>query len=202
VNKQFPSLADAFLNYFDVDLVVSDDMAARAAHVRYRVYCEEFGYEAAADFPDQREFDEFDAYSLQCLITHKRSGLAAGCVRMVCAAESNRLPLEEYCLDSVHLEYMDSLNGDRDRLCEFSRLAVDATFRKRDGEGHTRIGEFDALDCSHQEQRTFSMVGIAAFIAAFAMASIDNRSQIFAMMDSNLPRLLRQSGVLVQRSGD
>jgi len=202
MDNQFPTLAEAFLNYFDVELVCGEDMAARAAGVRYRVYCEEFGFEAADEFPDHMETDEFDAYSLQCLISHKRSGLDAGCVRVVCASESEQLPLEKYCLDSVYLEFMGTLNEDRDALCEFSRLAVDATFRKRSGEGRTKMGEFDALDCSHQEQRTFSLVGIAAFLAAFALAKLSGRTQIFAMMETNLPRLLRQAGILVERSGD
>ena len=86
MHQEFPTLADAFLSYFDVRLVTSSAMRVKAAQIRYRVYCEEFGYEAADNFPDHKETDEFDAHSLQCLITHRRSGRAAGCVRMVCAS--------------------------------------------------------------------------------------------------------------------
>jgi N-acyl amino acid synthase of PEP-CTERM/exosortase system len=202
VSKQFPTLAEAFLNYFNVDLVTNNVMAARAAAVRYRVYCEEFAYEDKENFPNDKESDEFDSYSIHALITHKSSGRAAGCVRLVCASDTHQLPLELHCLDSLYMDYMDSLTEDRSLVCEFSRLAVDAAFRKRSGEMHTREGEIDAFDCSHQEQRAFSMIGIAAFLSAFALASLSGRTQIFAMMESNLPRLLRQSGVLVRQSGE
>jgi N-acyl amino acid synthase of PEP-CTERM/exosortase system len=201
--KQFPSLTEAFVNYFDVDLVTTPAQIEQASRVRYRVYCEEFGYEPTAAFPNRLETDEFDAHSLHCLVTHRRSGRAAGCVRLVCASENHTLPLEEHCLENVYVEYLDTLmGGDRNRVCEFSRLAVDATFRKRPGEDHTRLGEFDSMDCSHQEQRTFSLVGIASFLAAFAAANLAQRDYIYAMMESNLPRLLRRAGILVQQAGD
>ncbi len=202
MSKPFPSLADAFLNYFDVDLVSSPEMASKAAGLRYRVYCEEFGFEERSAFPDHREADEFDRFSIQGLITHKRSSRAAGCVRLVCASETHKMPFEVHCMDSIYVDQLDTLSSERSQVCEFSRLAVDAAFRKRRGESHTRVGEFDALDCCHQEQRTFSMIGIAAFLTAFALACLSNRTRVFAMMEANLPRLLRQSGIEVQKVGD
>lgn len=200
--RQFPSLAEAFLNYFDVDLVSSERQRDQVGRLRYRVYCEEFGFESAAAFPDKRETDEFDAHSLHCLMTHRRSKRPAGCARLVCASDDHALPLEIHCLDKVYVEYRDSLMAERDRVCEISRLAVDASFRKRPGEDHTRLGEFDAMDCSHLEQRTFSLVGLASYLAALALADLSGRDQIYAMMEDNLPRLLRRAGILVQQAGD
>ncbi len=200
--KQFPSLAEAFLNYFDVDLVTSAEQRDKVARIRYRVYCEEFGYEPPQAFPNKRETDEFDDYSLQCMVTHRRSKRTAGCVRVVCASENHPLPLETHCLESVYVEYLETLAEDRNRICEISRAAVDVAFRRRSGEDHTRLGEYDALDCCHQEQRTFSMLSLAAFLGSFALASLENRPYMFAMMESNLPRLLRRAGILVQQAGD
>ena len=202
MNKQFASLADAFLNYFDIDLATTAAQQEQVARVRYRVYCEEFGYEPVDEFPDGLETDPCDAYSLHCLITHKRSGREAGCVRLVCASEDEVLPMETHCLENVYVEYLEAMMAEREQVCEFSRLAVDSAFRKRPGEDHTRLGEYDAMDCSHQEQRTFSLVGIAAFLAAFALADMSGRGHIYAMMESNLPRLLRRAGILVQQAGD
>jgi len=202
VYKQFPSLTEAFLNYFDVDLVTSAQQMDQVGHLRYRVYCEEFGYEPASAFPDKRETDQFDAYSVHCIVTHRRSKHAAGCVRMICASDDHALPLETYCLENVFVEYMDSLKGDRDRVCEVSRLAVDPAFRKRPGEDHTQLGEFNAMDCTHQEQRTFSLIAIAAILAGFAISSLSNRTEIFTMMEPNLPRLLRRAGIPVAQAGE
>jgi N-acyl amino acid synthase of PEP-CTERM/exosortase system len=197
------SMVEDFLQYFDIDLATTEAQKQKIYNVRYRVYCEEFKYEPVHDKQGEIETDEFDDHSLHCLVTHKRSGRAAGCVRLVCASDDHVLPLENHCLENVYVDYLDPLMaGDRNQLCEFSRLAVDAAFRKRPGEEHTRLGEFDAMDCSHQEQRTFSLVGIASFLAAFAAANLAQRDQIYAMMESNLPRLLRRAGILVQKAGD
>ena len=67
--------------------------------LRYRVYCKELGYEPADNFPDGEEYDEDDLKSLHCLITHKRSGIAAGCVRLIKtgAREHDPLPIERHC---------------------------------------------------------------------------------------------------------
>jgi N-acyl amino acid synthase of PEP-CTERM/exosortase system len=202
VYKQFTSLTEAFLDYFDIDLVTSARQQDQIGRIRYRVYCEEFDYYPAKDFPRRLETDQYDEYALQCLITHRRSKRAAGCVRVICPSEEYLLPLENDCLNSVHLGYMDTLTEDRSQICELSRWAVDAAFRRRPGEDHTRLGEFDAMDCCHQELRSFSLVGMAAGLAGFALASIADRSHVFAMMDNNLPRLLRRGGILVQKAGD
>lgn len=201
--KDFPSLTEAFLNYFDVDLVTSAEQRDQVADIRYRVYCEEFGYEPASAYPNKRETDEFDAHSLHCLVTHRRSKFPAGCVRLICASEDHSLPLETNCLENVYVDYLDSLMGNaRDNVGEVSRLAVDPAFRKRPGENHTRIGEFDAVDCCHQERRTFSMISVAGVLAAVAMSSLEQRSEIYTMMEPNLPRLLRRAGIMALKAGD
>lgn len=200
--NQFPSLAEAFLNYFDVDLVESPHQRERVSRLRYRVYCEEFGYEPAESFPDGLETDHFDDHSLHCEITHRGSGETAGCVRLICATDKHALPLETFCLENVYVDYLDTLAAERNRVCEVSRLAVDPAFRRRPGEWHTRLGEFDAMACCHQEQRTFSLISIAAVLGAFAMSSLTDRTRIYTMMEANLPRLLRRAGILMQQAGD
>ena len=200
--KTYPSLAEAFLDYFDIDLATSPRQMEAVERIRYRVYCREFGYESAAAFPNLRERDHYDEHSIHCLITHRRSARPAGCVRVICASEAQSLPIEDYCRNALYLQYHCQLAEDRDQVCEVSRLAVDNAFRKRLGESHTRVGEFDALDCTHLERRTFSLIGIAALLSAFAVAELSDRGEIYAMMERNLARLIRRSGITVQRAGD
>ncbi|MEH6567745.1 MAG: PEP-CTERM/exosortase system-associated acyltransferase [Halioglobus sp.] len=196
------SIADDFLDYFEVNLSTTQRQREEFARMRYKVYCTEFGFENAADFPQGQEVDEFDDYSYHCLLTHKRSGTTAGGVRLVCASETDVLPLQKYCLNSVYTDYAEPLLIGQDSICEFSRLTVDTAFRRRRGEGYTNVGEYDAFACSHQERRTFSLIGVAAFISAIALADLTNRPKIYGMMESNVPRLLRRSGLLVQQAGD
>ena len=201
MKNQANSVADNFLRYFDVALATSEEQKRATFHIRYRVYCEEFGYEPCEHFPDQAETDEYDDHSLACLITHKSSGLPAGCVRLVPALEHKPLPLEKYCGESLDRAFIASLKLQRSTLCEISRLAVDGAFRRRAGEAATRFGEVEALACSQQEIRTFPLIAIAAFLASTALTEASGRTNVLAMMEPFLPRLLKRSGILFQRAG-
>jgi len=194
-------LVDNFQRFFKIELATTDAQKEAAYRIRYRVYCEELGLEPADQFPDNMEYDQYDAYAPTCLVTHRRSGLTAGCVRMVEAGERREMPFESHCRNSLNTEFAEFLYEERDTVVECSRLAVDSTFRRRVGEDHTRLGEYDALDCCHLEQRSFSLVGIAVLLAGFAVADLTGRPNILAMMEPYLPRLLRRQGILVQKAG-
>ena len=94
------------------------------------VYCEEFAYEPVAQ--SGIESDSYDTHSLACVIKHRRSGRPAGCVRLICASEADTLALEDYCLGAMYIENLETLGVCRERVCEFSRLAVAPAFRTRD----------------------------------------------------------------------
>lgn len=197
------SLATHFLEYFSLKIATTEAARSRAYAIRYRVYCEEFGYENPDEFPDRQEKDEYDDRSLHCVIEH-RSGMPAGCVRLVPTAGDIRtdpLPFEKYCGASVDQELVASLNLERPRVCEISRLAVDGAFRRRSGEAKTRFGEIDSMDISRQEERTFSLIAVAGFLAATALTKLSGRTQVFAMMEPFLPRLMKRSGIKFERAG-
>lgn len=198
------ALSEDFLRYFDVQFASSKQQRSDVFGIRYRVYCEEFAYEPAAAFPAREETDEFDPAAVHALVYHKASGRPAGCVRMVTPTgpgNENALPFEKNCGDALDRALIDGLGLERTRVCEISRLAVDGAFRRRPGEHMTRYGEVDALDCSQQERRTFSLIAVTCFLAATALTDISGRSNVFAMMEPFLPRLLKRSGIEFQRVG-
>jgi N-acyl amino acid synthase of PEP-CTERM/exosortase system len=198
-------LCESFLSYFDVAFAATEAQKSEVYGIRYSVYCEEFGYEPTDSFPDHQEKDEFDAASLHALVTHKASGLAAGCVRLVLPTGpggSDLLPFERNCSGSLDEAFIKSLNLDRNTICEISRLAVDGPFRRRAGEKATRYGEVEGLDCSQQERRTFSMIAVACFLSTTALSVIVDRENGFAMMEPFLPRLLKRSGIDFRRAGE
>lgn len=201
-----PSLSETFQQFFDIELANNEEARSRVYHVRYRVYAEEFGYEDINAFPDKQEKDHYDGRSTHCVIMHKKSGLAAGCVRMVPAAPGTDigalLPMEEHCPDALDHEFIDSLGLDRNSVCEISRLAVDGAFRRRAGETSSRFGELSGLDISAHEERTFSLISVAAFLASTAMTDLAKRTNVFAMMEPFLPRLLAKSGICFERAGE
>ncbi|PID43156.1 MAG: PEP-CTERM/exosortase system-associated acyltransferase [Gammaproteobacteria bacterium] len=195
------SLAQSFGRYFDVCLAVSEEQKAQVYGVRYRVYCLEFGYEPRECFPDEQESDQFDDRSLHCLITHKSTGRAAGCARLVLGAEQGQMPFEKFCPDTLDQALIGSLDLDRTRVCEISRLAVDGAFRRRTGESETPLGKQDSAEYSQREQRTFPLISVAAFLGATALTEVSGRGEVFAMMEPFLPRLLKRSGLFFQRAG-
>ena len=197
------SLAEKFLQYFGIELAISPAQKKAVFEVRYRVYCDEFGYEPGERFPDKAEYDEYDASSLHCLIRHKSSGMAAGCVRLVPASDDvdELLPFEKYCAESIDRVFVDSLKAERCEIAEVSRLAVDGAFRRRAGEAATRFGEIESMDCSAAEKRTFSLIAISGFLACAALAELSGRSEVFAMMEPFLPRLVKRSGICWQQAG-
>lgn len=195
------SLLDDFQEYFELLLVESQEQLESVYRIRYRVYCEEFGYEPADAFPDGLEFDEFDATSSHCLVVHKSTRMPAGCARLVCVDEDSLMPMEKFCGAAIDQKVMRSFDGRRNTICEFSRLGVDGAFRRRAGEKMSRFGEISALDCSQREKRTFSLIAVSTILAAFAMSDLIGRPHCFAMMEPFLPRLLLRSGIVVHRTG-
>jgi len=202
--KKKDSLTECFLQYFTVDLATTLAQKESVYRIRYRVYCEEFGYEPVDHFPDKIESDAYDDHSLHCLITHISSGMPAGCVRLIPATDDENidlLPFEKVCSDSLDTEYIQGLNIERKTVCELSRLAVDRIFRRRAGETQTRFGGPGAMDISHHEQRSFELIAVAGFLACTALTDLTGRTNIFAMMEPFLPRLLKRSGIIFQKVG-
>lgn len=200
---QYP-LSENFLRYFDVSCATSEAEKSEVYGIRYSVYCDEFEYEPAHLYPNHQEKDEFDDESLHALVMHKSSGQAAGCVRLVSPLGPGRvdvLPFEKHCGESLDQAFVDGLSLDRGTVCEISRLAVDGSFRRRAGEKVTRYGEVDGLDVTRQERRTFSLIAVACFLAATALTEMAGRTNVFAMMEPFLPRLLKRSGINFQRAG-
>lgn len=195
------TLVEDFQEYFDLELATTPEQMAHIFRIRYRVYCEEFGYEPAELFPNQQEKDEFDDNSSHCLVMHKSTGLPAGCARLVQVDESSLMPMEKFCGESIDQGIIRTYAGRRANICEFSRLAVDGAFRRRAGEAATRFGEISSLDITMREQRTFSLIALSTILAAFAMSELIGRTNCFAMMEPFLPRLLKRSGIIVYPAG-
>ncbi len=108
-----------FPRYFSIRPAILSADRHETFKIRYRVYCEEFGYEPAERFPQRMESDEFDAISTHCLITHLATGMAAGCMR-ICPASVNEsprpLPFETCCTDSLDPAAMAKITAPRQQI--------------------------------------------------------------------------------------
>ncbi|WOJ95076.1 PEP-CTERM/exosortase system-associated acyltransferase [Congregibacter variabilis] len=202
VNPEMSSLFMDFAQFFELSLALTDEQKADVYRVRYSVYCEEFGYEDPKAFRDEMETDAFDDQSIHCLVTHKSSGVPAGCVRLVTVEDSTRMPMEDHCDGSLDKDFFSHFESRRGSMAEISRLAVEGQFRRRRGEKATRFGDTDSLHFAAREKRTFSLIAVSLFLAASAAADLMRRKDCFAIMEPFLPSILRRTGVTVKRVGE
>ncbi len=198
-------LASRFHEYFKIGMARTQVDLDKTYRIRYRVYCDEFGFLPAENYPGGLESDEYDSFSHTCLITHRLSNMPAACVRLVPAVNDSGstypLPYELLGPDVLDEEFHRQLEVPRDKIAEISRLAVDGAFRRRTGEAETRFGEIDALDIDSMEKRTFGLISVAAFLASCAMGELCKFTAGFAMMEPFLPRLMVRSGIHFTKVG-
>jgi N-acyl amino acid synthase of PEP-CTERM/exosortase system len=205
LNQPIHTIAETLQVYFRVAIADNAAKLDQTHHVRYRVYCEEFGFEPVERCPGQREKDDFDALSTHCLITHIPSKSTAGCVRVVATPPDNPealLPFEKFCANSLDTGLLRRMALDRTSICEISRLAVDRDFRRRSGERATRFGSPAHLNFSAEEKRTLPFIAVSAYLAATSITAHTGKTNVFAMMEPFLPRLLGRAGIHFQRVGE
>jgi N-acyl amino acid synthase of PEP-CTERM/exosortase system len=194
------TLHNDFLRFFDIAVASTYEQRDLAAQLRHRVYSEELGLEPRV--ASGRESDQYDAHALHGLITHRSSGRPAGCVRLILPGDTTQLALEEHCLGSVYVKYLEKLHEHREHACEVSRMAVDPLFRKYESSGPHRQLTYLKIQCPEEERRSFSVVWLAVLLSSVALADLAGREHVYAMMDPALPRLLHRAGLHFRQAGE
>ncbi len=108
----------------------NDTIYPELFRLRYRVYCDECGFEKPEDYPEMMERDEYDDHAIHfCNMVegHREMG---GTVRMILDSEKG-FPIEENFI--IDPELVPAF--ERARIAEISRLAISKSFRKRVGDG-------------------------------------------------------------------
>ncbi len=203
-SMQRRSIAQIFSRQFYAARADSPELQTRSQRLRYDVYCREFGYEREEDCPGQLERDEYDAQALHCLVMHRPSGLTAGCVRLVRTNPHDReapLPFERYCAQALRGELFDLRSVRREMLCEVSRLAVPAGFRRRNGTPSAQPCGLD-LESAELGQDGFPLVPVSLMFAAAAVFMASGCHYTVAMMEPKLARLIRRFGLPMVQIGD
>ncbi|WP_018880999.1 MULTISPECIES: PEP-CTERM/exosortase system-associated acyltransferase [unclassified Thioalkalivibrio] len=198
------SIVSGFKRYFDLSQR-SGEHLEDIQHLRYQVYCKEFGFEREEDCPGHKEVDAYDAQAWHCLLEHKPSGMAAGCVRVVHVDTRDpigQLPMERHCHDSFFDTPWRPDRLERDNVCEVSRLAVHSMFRRRNGEAATPIGDIEALKLSPDQIRVFPILAVSLFVAATLLCVHYRKQHAFAMMEPALARILRHTGLEFTQIGE
>ncbi len=198
-------MTDTFRKYFYVTPADTPVLQAQAYRIRYRVYCQEFGYEQEEDCPGGMERDDYDARSRHGLLYHRVSGRPAGCVRLILPDSDDPaapLPFERFCGDALDRSLIDPRELPPGSYGEFSRLAALAEFRCRKEDEHQplNLNDFEHIDASGRD--SFPLVPLGLFLLALALFLKSNLQIVFAMMEPRLVRLLRRYGILFKQVGE
>jgi N-acyl-L-homoserine lactone synthetase len=160
-------IGDFDIRQIDDDPVLLD----QSYRVRYRVYCLERGFLDASNYPEQRERDEFDGYSLHAGVISQRRELIAT-LRLVKVGMKG-LPLFHHCTISADCER--ALRRDGIQVAEVSRLCMSREYRDEHA-GNSRV----ALNLFRAGYQTSKRNGLTHWLAA---------------MEPSLHRLLAAVGV-------
>jgi len=201
--KEARVLADHFCQFFQASVAKEQADFDKCFRIRHQVYCEEMSYLPQSD--NYLETDAADLHSLHCTLQHQFSKHFAGTVRLVYTkGDHQKLPVEEFCMDSITDEKFHPKMFNRDEICEISRLAVPASFRRRkmDQFINAATGGINEYEYSEEELRCFPFVAIGLYLAAGAAALRTGRPHVFVMMEPRLARNMQFVGIKFRQIGD
>ncbi len=129
----------------------------------------------------------------------------AGTVRIVGSTTENNemLPIEKYCISTItDLDYSPT-NFPREEVCEFSRLAVPSTFRRRQTDKFpgAATGGLNVVQYSKKELGCFSFIAIGLYFSAASLAIKLGKKHAYVMMEPRLARNLGLVGIQFRQIG-
>jgi len=203
VNHDAKSIAEHFTLFLTPEVANTNELRDEVFRIRHNVYCEELAFEQVK--AEGKEQDEFDHHSIFSLIKHKPTDVYTSCVRVVkSSSEDELLPIEKYCLDSITNKELHPSNFPRNEICEISRLAVKADFRRRatDKFKGSAIGAISEASYSETELRCFPFIAIGLYMAAATMAINTGVKHTYVMMEPRLARSMKFVGIKFIQLGE
>nr|WP_268820250.1 PEP-CTERM/exosortase system-associated acyltransferase [Paraglaciecola sp. G1-23] len=202
VSRQANKISTHFSEYLGPVIAFSDLQKSESYKIRHNVYCQELKFEELK--PNGLEIDSFDSHSTHCLIKHIPSGDYAGTVRIVKSTNENQLlPIEKYCISSIDENKVHPSDFPRHEICEISRLAVPAQFRKRQTDKFTgsATGVINENIYSERELRCFPFIAVGLYLTAASVCLRLGIKHCFVMMEPRLARSLRFVGIPFDQVG-
>ncbi len=203
VNHDAKSIAEHFTQFLTPEVATTPALREEVFKIRHNVYCEELAFEQVKE--EGIEKDEFDDQSIFTMIKHKPTDVYTSCVRVVRSrAENELLPIEKYCLASIQDKELHPSNFQRHEICEISRLAVKADFRRRASDKFkgSAVGAISESTYSETELRCFPFIAIGLYMAAATMAINTGMNHVYVMMEPRLARSMKFVGIKFIQIGE
>ncbi|MFC3093691.1 PEP-CTERM/exosortase system-associated acyltransferase [Alteromonas sediminis] len=169
---------DHFFDTFDCLVATSETERLACFRTRHNVYCEEFGFEPERH--SKLETDEFDQYSVHCLIRHKCTKEVAGTVRLIVPEYASQpLPVERLFKGII-----------ANRACvpsEVSRLAIQKAYRRKGGQLFS------------SQASVSDYISLVLFIMAAHTFNLLSRTEVYVVMELSLARRIQSVGFKLEQ---
>ncbi|WP_213996799.1 PEP-CTERM/exosortase system-associated acyltransferase [Arsukibacterium sp.] len=186
-----------FSAYFRASQAISHQEKNKVFRLRHKVYCEELSFEPPR--PSGLEQDDFDRRALHCSLAEANSNEIAGTVRLIhCEQDPGPLPIEKYFAGRFTAPHLTPACFPRQHVCEISRLAVAAQFRRRIKD--TAAKDLPALSSSSRPFNRFIAIGL--YLMATAMCLEKGYYHGFVTIEPSLARILQRIGINFNQIGE
>lgn len=179
---------------FDFKKISHDDpLLNEVFRLRYKVYCDEWGFERPEDHPGGIEQDTFDAHSVHFAAIRKDDGKLIGTSRIILDS-SLGFPIEEHCQINE-----DIVKADKKHWAEISRLAVSKEFRKRAGDNSIyKDDEMHVQEVNnpfHEKRTNENQIVIGLYRCIYLESMERGLTHLYAVMAKGLFLLLHRIGL-------
>lgn len=176
--------------------VCGDSELEKVYRLRYKVYCDEWGFERPEDHPGELETDEFDKYSMHFVAIDSKDAII-GTIRIIRYSEKG-FPLEKHCkINKLPAEI------NRKSMGEISRLAVSKEYRKRveDRFIYEGIDDYPDLPKVNHEKRRRQEIVLGLYKCLYVESRKLGITHWYAVMAKGLFLLLKRVGILFEAIG-
>jgi N-acyl amino acid synthase of PEP-CTERM/exosortase system len=176
-----------------------DPLLIEVYKLRYKVYCEEWGFEKPGDHPGEIERDDFDAHSVHFVAINRDSHKVIGTIRIVFHSKLG-FPIEQHC----HI-HDDTLKSDKTHWGEISRLAVSKEYRRRTGDDSIYINgaplRDDDAKPAHEKRKFENTIVVGLYRCIYRECMVSKLTHLYAVMAKGLFLLLKRIGLIFNQVG-
>lgn len=169
--------------------------------LRFKVYCDEWGFERPEDHPDGIEIDEYDNHSTHFAAFWEDGGSMIGTVRLIRPSELG-FPLFSHCTVDADLSFLG-----KHAVGEISRLAISKELRRRRPDralydGGIQEFEEEATPLAIRERRKNENAIVLGLYRCLYKESVESGiTHLYAVMARGLFLLLKKISINFRQIG-
>lgn len=191
-----------FNRFFTIHLANTKALKNAVYHIRHQVFNQQQNSEKQNT--EQLEYDHYDEFAQHIIIEHKRSGMYAGCARLIlpevnlysanfpfCQFDAQETRNGESAALNENSKVSDRLNGEISKvvvLPQFRRSSINAPVTSIHGLSMAQV-------FSIEERQSFAHINLALIVSALALAKLNHLNGLFMFTDQRMFRYLQRIGL-------